>query len=90
VKVLGSIGHPIRETEFKVVDSETDEVLPAGSKGILKVRGPQVMKGYFKVICYVRVRTYTVLGWEGREKMHSYYFCFLQQIYWEIPMQLNS
>ncbi|BAT74470.1 hypothetical protein VIGAN_01214400 [Vigna angularis var. angularis] len=46
--VLGSIGHPIRETEFKVVDSETDEVLPPGSKGILKVRGPQVMKGYFK------------------------------------------
>ncbi|KAL9325207.1 hypothetical protein ACSQ67_005852 [Phaseolus vulgaris] len=46
--VLGSIGHPIHETEFKIVDSETGEVLPPGSKGILKVRGPQVMKGYFK------------------------------------------
>lgn len=55
MKVLGSIGHPIHETEFKIVDSETGEVLPPGSKGILKVRGPQVMKGYFKVICSVRV-----------------------------------
>ncbi|XP_024022399.1 probable acyl-activating enzyme 16, chloroplastic isoform X3 [Morus notabilis] len=46
--VLGSVGHPIRHTEFKVVDSETGEVLPPGEKGIVKVRGPQVMKGYFK------------------------------------------
>ncbi|KAG5040917.1 hypothetical protein JHK82_013026 [Glycine max] len=46
--VIGSVGHPIRHTEFKIVDSETDEVLPPGSKGILKVRGPQVMEGYFK------------------------------------------
>ncbi|XP_057420973.1 probable acyl-activating enzyme 16, chloroplastic isoform X2 [Lotus japonicus] len=46
--VIGSVGHPIQHTEFKVVDSETDEELPPGSKGILKVRGPQVMKGYFK------------------------------------------
>ncbi|XP_057430019.1 probable acyl-activating enzyme 16, chloroplastic isoform X2 [Lotus japonicus] len=46
--VIGSVGHPIKHTEFKVVDSETDEVLPPGSKGILKVRGPQLMKGYYK------------------------------------------
>ncbi|XP_058731737.1 probable acyl-activating enzyme 16, chloroplastic isoform X1 [Vicia villosa] len=46
--VIGSVGHPVQHTEFKVVDSETDEVLPPGSKGILKVRGPPVMKGYFK------------------------------------------
>ncbi|KAL2343505.1 hypothetical protein Fmac_004790 [Flemingia macrophylla] len=46
--VLGSVGHPVHQTEFKIVDSETGEVLPPGSKGILKVRGPQVMKGYFK------------------------------------------
>ncbi|XP_004296965.1 PREDICTED: probable acyl-activating enzyme 16, chloroplastic [Fragaria vesca subsp. vesca] len=46
--VLGSVGHPIRHTEFKVVDSETDEVLPPGSSGIVKVTGPQVMKGYYK------------------------------------------
>ncbi|CAK8578455.1 unnamed protein product [Lathyrus sativus] len=46
--VIGSVGHPVQHTEFTVVDSETDEVLPPGSKGILKVRGPPVMKGYFK------------------------------------------
>ncbi|CAJ1849775.1 unnamed protein product [Sphenostylis stenocarpa] len=46
--VIGSAGHPIKHTEFKVIDSETDEVLPPGSKGILKVRGPQLMKGYYK------------------------------------------
>ncbi|XP_027339955.1 probable acyl-activating enzyme 16, chloroplastic isoform X2 [Abrus precatorius] len=46
--VIGSVGHPVHHTEFKIVDSETDEALPPGSKGILKVRGPQVMKGYFK------------------------------------------
>ncbi|GAU39505.1 hypothetical protein TSUD_68690 [Trifolium subterraneum] len=46
--VIGSVGHPVQHTEFKVVDPETDEVLPPGSKGILKVRGPPVMKGYFK------------------------------------------
>ncbi|KAL6582049.1 Long-chain-fatty-acid--[acyl-carrier-protein] ligase AEE15, chloroplastic [Orobanche minor] len=48
LKVLGSIGHPIRHTEIKVVDAKTDEILPHGSKGIVKVRGPQVMKGYYK------------------------------------------
>ncbi|KAK8608939.1 hypothetical protein V6N13_025249 [Hibiscus sabdariffa] len=46
--VLGSVGHPIQHTEFEIVDSETGEVLPPGSKGIVKVRGPQVMKGYYK------------------------------------------
>ncbi|XP_052208189.1 probable acyl-activating enzyme 16, chloroplastic isoform X2 [Diospyros lotus] len=46
--VLGSIGHPLRHTEIKIVDSETGEVLPPGSRGIVKVKGPQVMKGYYK------------------------------------------
>ncbi|KAG9143001.1 hypothetical protein Leryth_006275 [Lithospermum erythrorhizon] len=46
--VLGSIGPPLQQTEIKVVNSETGEDLPAGSKGIVKVRGPEVMKGYYK------------------------------------------
>ncbi|XP_022147167.1 probable acyl-activating enzyme 16, chloroplastic [Momordica charantia] len=46
--VLGSVGHPIRHTEFRIVDFETGDVLPAGSRGIVEVRGPQVMKGYYK------------------------------------------
>ena len=49
MKVLGSVGHPIRHTEFKVVDPESGEVLPPGETGIVKAKGPQVMKGYFKV-----------------------------------------
>ncbi|PIA35950.1 hypothetical protein AQUCO_03400087v1 [Aquilegia coerulea] len=46
--VLGTTGHPLKHTDFKIVDSESAEDLPAGSKGIVKVRGPQVMKGYYK------------------------------------------
>ncbi|CAI9771151.1 unnamed protein product [Fraxinus pennsylvanica] len=46
--VLGSIGHPLKHTEIKVVDAETNKDLPYGSKGIVKARGPQVMKGYYK------------------------------------------
>ncbi|KAJ0972402.1 hypothetical protein J5N97_020361 [Dioscorea zingiberensis] len=46
--VLGTVGHPLNHTEIKIVDIETGQVLPDGSKGIVKVRGPQIMKGYFK------------------------------------------
>ncbi|XP_010673322.2 probable acyl-activating enzyme 16, chloroplastic isoform X1 [Beta vulgaris subsp. vulgaris] len=46
--ILGSVGHPLKRTEIKVVNADTDEVLSPGSKGIIKVRGPQVMTGYFK------------------------------------------
>ncbi|CAM8959679.1 unnamed protein product [Rhodiola kirilowii] len=46
--VLGSVGHPIKHTEFKVENSATGEILSAGAKGIVKARGPQVMKGYYK------------------------------------------
>lgn len=46
--VLGTVGRPLHDTELKVVNSDTGETLPAGSKGIVKVRGPQIMKGYYK------------------------------------------
>ncbi|KAF3787617.1 putative acyl-activating enzyme 16 [Nymphaea thermarum] len=46
--VLGTVGHPLRSTEIKIVDLETGSNLPTGQKGIVKVRGPQVMKGYYK------------------------------------------
>lgn len=49
LKVLGTIGHPLKYTEIKIVDMKTGEVLPDGLKGIVKVKGPQVMKGYYKV-----------------------------------------
>ncbi|MBN2282498.1 MAG: long-chain fatty acid--CoA ligase [Deltaproteobacteria bacterium] len=44
---VGSVGIPISDTECRIVDLDTgtDDV-PAGGRGELLVRGPQVMKGY--------------------------------------------
>lgn len=45
----GSIGVPLPDTEARVVDMETGErELPPGEIGELVVRGPQVMRGYWK------------------------------------------
>ncbi|KAG0599810.1 hypothetical protein M758_12G180400 [Ceratodon purpureus] len=46
--VLGTVGGSLPETEMKVVDPDTGNIVPPGIKGIVKVRGPQVMKGYYK------------------------------------------
>ncbi|KAL9260154.1 putative acyl-activating enzyme 16, chloroplastic [Drosera capensis] len=59
--VLRSVGRPLGYTEIKVVDSETDEILPDGSKGVVKIRGPQVMRGYYKN----RLATKRVLDEDG-------------------------
>ncbi|XP_047317488.1 probable acyl-activating enzyme 16, chloroplastic isoform X1 [Impatiens glandulifera] len=59
--VLGSIGPPLQQTEIKVVDSNTGDDLPHGLKGIVKVKGPQVMKGYYKN----EMATKKVLGTDG-------------------------
>ncbi len=46
----GSIGLPMPDTEFKVVDVETGEKeLPIGEIGELCLRGPQVMEGYLNM-----------------------------------------
>ncbi len=45
---IGSIGVPLPDTEARVVDLETGVPLPAGQVGELSVRGPQVMKGYWR------------------------------------------
>lgn len=45
---MGTIGHVISSTEAKVVDVETGETLGPGQLGELCVRGPQLMKGYYK------------------------------------------
>lgn len=47
---IGSIGVPWPDTDAKIVDIETGEKeLPPGEVGELIVRGPQVMKGYWKM-----------------------------------------
>ena len=44
---LGTIGMPVPSTDIRIVD-ENGKDLELGSAGELLVKGPQVMKGYFK------------------------------------------
>jgi len=47
---VGSIGLPWPDTDAKIVDIETGlKELPAGETGELCVKGPQIMKGYWKI-----------------------------------------
>jgi long-chain acyl-CoA synthetase len=54
VKVLGTVGHPIKHIEIKIVDMktghmQTGQLVLGGSKGIVKIRGLRVMNCYYKV-----------------------------------------
>ena len=42
----GTVGLPVAGVEVCVVDPESKQLLPAGSTGILLVRGPSVFRGY--------------------------------------------
>ena len=42
----GTVGPPLEGVEVCVVDPESKEPLPAGSRGLLLVRGPSVFSGY--------------------------------------------
>ncbi len=44
--IRGSSGPPLPETEFRIVDPETKETKCVFQKGLVLVRGPQVMNGY--------------------------------------------
>jgi len=47
---IGTIGLPLPHTEAKIVDIETGmRELPPGEAGELILRGPQVMKGYWRI-----------------------------------------
>src|ERR687886_135348 len=43
-----SAGPPMPDTEIRIVDPETRKPLPQGQQGLVMVRGPQVMQGYYK------------------------------------------
>lgn len=45
--VFGTIGRPLRDVEVRIVDEEGN-VLPKCQKGTVQVKGPTVMKGYYK------------------------------------------
>jgi long-chain acyl-CoA synthetase len=46
-KKASSIGMPLPDTEFKLVDPETGELAKLGEPGEMAIRGPQLMKGYY-------------------------------------------
>jgi long-chain acyl-CoA synthetase len=45
----GSIGIPFIDTEIKIVDIDSGDELEQGKVGELIVKGPQIMKGYYKM-----------------------------------------
>lgn len=46
--IVGASGQPIPETEIKIVNPETRATLPPGEKGLVFIRGTQIMQGYYK------------------------------------------
>ena len=44
----GSSGQPIPGTENQIVDPETRQPLAVGQRGLILVRGPQIMQGYYQ------------------------------------------
>jgi long-chain acyl-CoA synthetase len=43
-----SVGKPLPGTEIKIVDIETRQPVAIGQKGLVLIRGPQVMQGYYR------------------------------------------
>lgn len=44
----GSSGQPVAGTEVKIVDPETRKPLANGKRGLVLLRGPQIMQGYYQ------------------------------------------
>ncbi len=42
-----SAGQPLPQTELRIVDPETRQMLPLGQKGLVLAAGPQIMQGYY-------------------------------------------
>lgn len=45
----GGDGQPLIETEFQIVNPESRQAVASGAQGLVLIRGPQVMKGYYKL-----------------------------------------
>jgi long-chain acyl-CoA synthetase len=59
--VQGTIGPALAEQEVKLLDPETHQPVGPGKKGVIFVKGPNVMKGYYKR----PEKTAEVLGKDG-------------------------
>ncbi len=46
---LGTVGMPIPGVSAKTIDPETGQDLPPGESGMLLIKGPNVMQGYYKL-----------------------------------------
>jgi long-chain acyl-CoA synthetase len=57
----GTIGPALAEQEIKLLDPETHQPVGPGKKGVLFIKGPNVMKGYYKR----PDKTAEVLGTDG-------------------------
>ncbi|WKB54262.1 class I adenylate-forming enzyme family protein [Eleftheria terrae] len=57
-----SVGMPIPGTEVRIVDLQRQQPVPGGETGELWVRGPQVMKGYYRDAVLTR-QTVNAEGW---------------------------
>ncbi|HTO22603.1 MAG TPA: AMP-binding protein [Spirochaetia bacterium] len=58
--VLGTVGRPLPSAEVRIA-GENGEALPPGRKGSVRVKGPQVMQGYYKDPAATR----QILGTDG-------------------------
>ncbi|OWY63664.1 long-chain fatty acid--CoA ligase [cyanobacterium TDX16] len=56
-----SSGQPIPGTEIRIVDPETRQPLAVGQRGLVLVRGPQIMQGYYQN----PAMTARVIDWQG-------------------------
>ncbi|MCX7633450.1 MAG: AMP-binding protein [Turneriella sp.] len=46
--ILGTVGFPPEGTQVEIRDEETGKTLPPGERGVIFVKGPGVMQGYYK------------------------------------------
>ena len=46
--LIGASGQPMPATEAKIVDPETRKPLPIGERGLVLLKGPQIMQGYYQ------------------------------------------